>query len=70
MDDVKTYHCASFIENPGGIYNTLCGISTGYQSWDYPLGFMENEVGPAYLLEKCKECANHPNLPMALLGDV
>jgi hypothetical protein len=68
--DTKMYHCSSLDKDEAGNFHTICGISTASQSWDHPLDFVENEIGPAYMYEKCKDCENHPDLPMALLGDL
>jgi hypothetical protein len=72
MTDEKLYHCSSLTERDenGNGSITLCGISTGFLSWDFPMDFVECKVGPAYGHGKCKDCENHPDLPMALLGDV
>jgi hypothetical protein len=67
---IKLYHCSSLDEGDEGTFHTLCGLSTASESWDWPLDFMECEIGPAYGHDKCKDCENHPDLPMALLGDV
>jgi hypothetical protein len=69
----KTYHCSTFTDVEGigvGTSTTLCGVDTASQSWDYPLDFVECKVSPLAGRTKCKECANHPDLPMALLGDL
>jgi len=69
----KYYHCSS-LDEPGpnidDYYTTLCGISTKHESWDFPYDFAECDVGPAYGYEKCKICVDHPDMPMALLGDL
>ena len=70
MDYEKKYHCSTLEEDEWGESRTLCGISTAFQSWDYPLDFAECEIGPAYHRQKCKECENHPDMPLALLGDL
>lgn len=63
---MRNYHCKSLDDD----HRTMCGLSTRNQSYDYPMDFMENETGPAYLYDKCEICKDHPDLPMAVLGDL
>ena len=70
MTDTRKYHCSAMEEDEWGDFLTVCGIPTAFESWDHPLDFMECEIGPAYHRQKCKECENHPDMPLALLGDL
>jgi hypothetical protein len=69
---IKLYHCSSIEEDRGDtVRRTLCGkLTVSHESWDWPMDFAQSTLSPAFGYDKCEECENHPDLPMALLGDV
>lgn len=63
------YHCLP----TRGSKKTLCGIYMDYiNSWDYPVTFVQQNVGSKFVgsYPKCPECAEHPDLPMLVLGAI
>lgn len=54
----------------GDLLMTLCGQNyenVMYANW--PVSFALYS-GPNYAYETCQDCVSHPDLPLAILGDV
>lgn len=67
----QTYHCISQKSNT----HAICGLdiftNDEYIIWDYPKDFMDNKAGAFYSpYTKCKECLDHEDLPLLVLGEI
>jgi hypothetical protein len=67
----EKYHCVgTYLHIGNTLYmKALCGAE-GMESWDYAPEFIQNEIGPMNMTEKCEECANHPDMPLLILGEL